>query len=172
MRAVERINEMVKENKWKIYNESDDEKVRKEMSENPDAAPPVILMAMDGVALYPSLEKHETARRIRRFIEKSDVTFEDIDITEALVYLKLNEDTLKKQGSLEQIKGFLPTPKNGRKKFMTHPTVRGPHTARELGETDKNKTDKTMKDKNPWIFKNEPSNHSRNNHESDGNRHH
>ena len=158
MRAVERINEMVKEHKWKIYKESDDEQVRKELSENPDATPPVILMATDGVALYPSLEKHETARRIRRFIEKSEVTFEDIDITEALVYLKLNEDTLEKQGSLEQIKGFLPTPKNGRKKFMTHPTVRGPHTARELDETDKNKTDNTKKDKNPWIFKNEPSN--------------
>ena len=45
MRAVERINEMVKEHKWKIYKESDDEQVRKELSENPDATPPVILMA-------------------------------------------------------------------------------------------------------------------------------
>merc|ERR1711954_33642 len=109
-----------------INRESDDEQVRNELSENPDATPPVILIATEGVALYPSLEKHETARRIRRFIEKSEVTFEDIDITDALVYLKLNEDTLEKQGSLEQIKEFLPTPKNGRKKFMTHPTVRGP----------------------------------------------
>ena len=71
------------------------------------------LMATGGVALYSSLEKHETAKRIRNFIEKSEVTFEDINIIEALVYLELNEDTFAKQCSHEQIKGFLPTPKNG-----------------------------------------------------------
>ena len=31
MRALERFNEMVKDNKWKIYRESDDAKIRKEM---------------------------------------------------------------------------------------------------------------------------------------------
>ena len=101
---------MVKENKWIIYRESDNSRIRKEMMANPNADPPVIMIATDAVALYPSLEKHETAKRIRRFIEKLEVTCEDIDITEALVYLKYNEDTLAKQGSLEQIKGFLPSP--------------------------------------------------------------
>ena len=83
MRAVERVNKMVRENKLKIYSESDDEKVRKENSQNPDAVPPVILMATDGLALYPSLEKHETAKRIQSFIEKLELTFDDI--LEALV---------------------------------------------------------------------------------------
>ena len=64
---------MVKENKWKIYKESEDEEFRKEIEENPEADPPVIMVAKDTVALNPSLEKHETAKRIRRFIEKSEV---------------------------------------------------------------------------------------------------
>ena len=123
---------------------SDNERVRKKISENPKADPPVILMAMDWVALYHSLEKHETAKMIWIFIEKSEVTFEDINILEALVYLQLNKDTLAKQGNLKQIKGFLPTPKNGRKKHMSHPMVKGLHTARELKEADKNKSDKTL----------------------------
>ena len=102
--------------------------MRKNISENPEADPPVIPMATDWVALYPSLDKHETTRRIKKFIEKSEVILEDIDITETLVYLKLNEDTLAKQGSLKEIKEFFPTPKSGKKKFMTHHTVQGPHS--------------------------------------------
>ena len=100
MRAIESINEMVK-NKWKIYNESEDEKFRKEMEENPEKDPPVIMIATDAVALYPSLEKYETASRIRRFIEKSGVDFDDINVSEALVYLKLKEHIFRKQGSLK-----------------------------------------------------------------------
>merc|ERR1711954_25971 len=114
MRAVESINEMVKENKWKIYNESEDEKFRKEMEENPEKDTPIIMVATDAVALYPSLEKFKTASRIRRFIEKSEVNFEDINVSEALVYLKLNEHILKKQDSFKEVRGFLPTPKNGK----------------------------------------------------------
>ena len=40
MRAVERINKMVKKNKWEINKESEDEKFRKEMEENPEKDPP------------------------------------------------------------------------------------------------------------------------------------
>ena len=103
MRTLEDINEMVKENNWKIYKESEDAAFRKYLEENPDANPPIIMIATDAVALYPSLEKYETARRIRRFIEKSKVTFEDVNISEALVYLKLNEPTLRKQSSLNEV---------------------------------------------------------------------
>ena len=46
-------------------------KVRKEMSKNHEADPPAILVATDGVNFYPSLEKHEIAKGIRKFIEKS-----------------------------------------------------------------------------------------------------
>ena len=138
MRAVESINEMVKENKWKIYNESEDEdeKVRKHMEENPEEDPPIIMVATDAVALYPSLEKFETAKRIRQFIEKSEVQFEDINVSEALVYLKLNEHILKKQDSFKEIRGFLPSPKNGKEKHMTHYTVKGPHTILDLKKLD------------------------------------
>ena len=59
---------MVKENRWRIYKESEDKEFRKYMEENPGEDPPIIMVATDAVALYPSLEKHETARRIRRFI--------------------------------------------------------------------------------------------------------
>ena len=51
MRAGERISEMMKENGWKIYSERDDQKARKELSENPERDPPVILMATDRVVL-------------------------------------------------------------------------------------------------------------------------
>ena len=113
-------------------------------------------MAADAVALYPSLEKHETAKKIRHFIEKSDVTFEDINISEALVYLKLNKQTLKHQGSYDKVAGFLPTLKNGKEKHMTHPTVKGPHTAKELKKLDEESTDNTKNNRNPWILKEEP----------------
>ena len=65
MRAVERINEMVKGNKWKLYRESDNAKIRKEIMENPEDDPPIIMMATVAVALYTSLEKDETANEIR-----------------------------------------------------------------------------------------------------------
>ena len=149
---------MAKKNKWKIYKESKYEKFRKEMEENPDEDSPVIMIAMDAVALYPSLEKHETAKRIRCFKEKSGANFEDINISEALVYLKLNEHILKKKGSLKEVRGFLPTPKNGQEKHMTHPTVKGPHTASELKKLDEESTDKKKNDRNPWLLKEEPKN--------------
>ena len=53
---------MVKENKWTIYKESDNARIRKEMIENPNADPPVIMIAIVAVALYPSLKKHGTAK--------------------------------------------------------------------------------------------------------------
>ena len=62
MRAMERINKMVKETKWTIYKESDNARIRKEMIENPNADPPVIMIAIVAVALYPSLKKHGTAK--------------------------------------------------------------------------------------------------------------
>ena len=101
MRTVEDINEMVKENSWKIYNES-------------------------------------------------------IDVSEALVYLKLNEHILRKQGSLNEVRGFLPVPRNGKEKHMTHPRVKGPHNAKELKILDEDSTDIKKKDWNPWILKYEP----------------
>merc|ERR1711954_633039 len=136
MRTLEDINKMVKENNWKIYKESEDAAFRKYLEENPDADPPIIMVATDAVALYPSLEKHETARRIRRFIEKSKVTFKDINVSEALVYLKLNEHTLRKQGNLNEVRGFLPIPKNGKEKHITHYTGKGPHTVSDLKKLD------------------------------------
>ena len=117
---------MGKENNWKVYKESEDEKFRKEMSVNPDKDPPVIMSATDAVALYPSLEKHKTAKRIRCFIEKSGVNFDDINASKNLVYLKLNKQIL-----------FFPTPKIGKEKHMSHSTVKGPHTASELKKLKK-----------------------------------
>ena len=128
------------------------------MEENPEKDPPIIMVATDAVALYPSLEKYETASRIRRFIEKSEVNFEDINVSEALVYLKLNEHILKKQDSFKEVRGFLPTQKNGKEKHITHPTVKGPHTASELKKLDEGNTDKKKKDRILWLLKEEPKN--------------
>merc|ERR1711954_178338 len=86
MRALERMNDMVRENEWKIYRESNNERIRKEMNDNPNAEPPVIMIAEDTLALYPFLEKHETPKPIRCFIEKCEVQYDDINISE------VNED--------------------------------------------------------------------------------
>ena len=50
----------------------------------PTKTTPVIMIATDAVALYPSSEKHKTVNRIRRFIDKSGVNFDDINVLEAL----------------------------------------------------------------------------------------
>ena len=75
---------------------------------------------------------------------------------EALVYLKLNEQILRKQGSLNKERGFLPTPRNGKEKHMTHHTVKGPHTARELKKLDEESTDKKKNYRNPWTNQKTP----------------
>ena len=79
-------------------------------------------------------------------------------MSEALVYLKLNKHILKKQDSFKEVRGFLSTPKNGKEKHMTHPTVKGPHTATELKKLDEESTDIKKNDRNPWILKEEPKN--------------
>ena len=48
------------------------------------------------------------------------VKFEDINVSEALVYFKLIKHILRKQYSLKEVRGFLQTPKNGKRKHMTH----------------------------------------------------
>ena len=84
---------------------------------------------------------------------------EDINISDALVYLKLNEHTLKRQGSNKEVAGFLPTPKNGKEKHMSHPTMKGPHTASELKKLSDESTHKTKNDRKSWILKEEPKSH-------------
>ena len=96
LRMIMRINDMVLRKGWKIYDEAKDREVRKMMEENPDSDPPVILIATDGVALYPSLNRYETARHVRQFVEKSNATFKNVDIKEALAYLAINKDILVK----------------------------------------------------------------------------
>ena len=84
------------------------------------------------------------------------MNFEDIDVSEALVYLKLNEHILRKQGSQKEVRGFLPVPRNGKEKHMTHPTVKGTNTTKELKKLDEDSTDNKKNDRNPWILKSEP----------------
>ena len=55
MQAVEDINKMVKENRWRIHKESEDKEFRKYMEENPGEDLPIIMVANDAVALYLSL---------------------------------------------------------------------------------------------------------------------
>ena len=84
------------------------------------------------------------------------MNFEDINISDALVYLKLNEHTLKRQGSNKEVAGFPPTPKNGKEKHMPHPTAKGPHTTLELKKLYEESTDETKNYRNLWILKEEP----------------
>ena len=72
--------------------------------------------------------------------------------------MKLNEHILKKQDSFKEVRGFLPTPKNGKEKHMTHYTVKGPHTASDLKKLDDESTYKRKNNRNPWILKEEPKN--------------
>ena len=45
--------------------------------------------------------------------------------------------------------GLLPTPKNGKEKHMSHPTVKKLHTTLKLKKLDDESIDKTKNDRNP-----------------------
>ena len=74
-------------------------------------------------------------------IEKGELNFKDISISEVLLYIKLNEEYLDR-GYLEKLEEFLPSRKRtGRSTQMTEPRVRRPRRfgswvrSRNIGST-------------------------------------
>ena len=107
-RNIQILNDMINETGLQVYTKECDSEIRKEMKENPEKHSPICLIATDNKALYPSLERRETTKIIRNMIEKTEINIENIDLDEILVYLKINENELRVQGSLNEIAPFLP----------------------------------------------------------------
>ena len=80
-----------------------------------------VLLGSDVVSMFPSLEPNMTAEAIRAQIEKSRVSWDNIDIKTLMLYIKLNEEKVPNSKVLNSIKRFLPIrkPKSRRGKKPT-----------------------------------------------------
>ena len=63
----------------------------------------VQMIASDVVALFPIMEAGETARVCAEMVETSELEFEDLDLQEMLLYIKLNADRATNIGSLQSL---------------------------------------------------------------------
>ena len=63
------------------------------------------MVATDVVALFPSLGINETARICGQMAQVSDLEVENLDYTEMLLYLRLNQEMA---GELGHLVNFLP----------------------------------------------------------------
>ena len=52
----------------------------------------VTMIASDVVALFPSMQVNNTARICGKMVRKTELSIEDLDVTEMLLYLRLNQD--------------------------------------------------------------------------------
>ena len=90
------------------------------------------LMATDVEALFPSLNAQEASRICKEVIQKSNVMFEGVELSEALLYIALNKDGLEPK-DLELLKPYIPTRKSfGRNSpTMKNALVKGPRLISE-----------------------------------------
>ena len=105
-----------------------------------------MMVATDVVALFPSLGIDETARVCGLMAETSDLEIENIDYTEMLLYLRLNQDLAGDMGTLAN---FLPVRrhKGGGGPTMRCDQVKGPWHQEDLD-----------REKLQWIHKPPPRN--------------
>ena len=114
-------------------------KLRRREQVTPETQEPgdLCLIATDVEALFPSLEAGESGRICKEVIENGDLDFEEIDLPEALLYLRMNRTLLDKQ-DLEQLEDYLPVRKfqGGKEPGMTGGRVRGPNKVGQVQEKD------------------------------------
>ena len=79
------------------------------------------LIGTDVKSMFPSLTPDRTADAIRSQVEKSKITWENIDMKTLMLYIKLNEDKVKNTKILNSIKRYLPIrkPRSNRGKKPT-----------------------------------------------------
>ena len=87
----------------------------------------VQMIASDVVALFPIMEAGETARVCAEMVETSELEFEDLDLQEMLLYIKLNADRATNIGSLQSLlprrakmRGGHPTMRNRQVRAPSH----------------------------------------------------
>ena len=137
---LHRLNGTLRTEKFQLYNP---ECVEHVSGANRDT---VIMVATDVVALFPSLGIDETARICGQVAEASNLEIDNVDYTEMLLYLRLNED---KAGDLGFLVNFLPTRKSkgGGGPTMRSEQIKGPWHQEDI-----------EKEKLQWIHKPPPRN--------------
>ena len=71
--------------------------------------------------MFPSLSPDRTAECVRNQVEKSTITWDNIDVKTLTLYIKLNEGMVKNKNILNSIRRYLPIrkPKSNRGKKPT-----------------------------------------------------
>ena len=91
----------------------------------------VMMVASDVVALFPSMDPRETGRICGEMVELSEISFENLDYTEMLLYIQLNRE---KVASLKGVEPFLPRRRKqgGKAPGMSNDQVKGPWHQNEV----------------------------------------
>ena len=101
---------------------------------------PLTIVGSDVEALFPSLEKGESAKICKEMVTNSTLEFRNIDVQEMLLYIRLN---MEHATDLGVVRSFLPqrAKKFGKDPGMTSPLVR---SAKKLEDTK-------GKDDQQWV---------------------
>ena len=92
------------------------------------------MVATDVSSLFPSMNAVEAGRACKERIQDSDMEFEDVELVEMLLYIKLNQDKVL---NTQKLRPWLP---KRRRKDGIEPTIkfrqiRGPRKLEELSES-------------------------------------
>ena len=64
------------------------------------------MVASDVVALFPSMKVKNTAKICAEMVKQTELEFEDLDICEMLLYIRMNQE---KVSNLQEVEPWLPT---------------------------------------------------------------
>ena len=120
---LHKLNSVIKEKELVIYDPENPEHVHGD-------TPTITMLASDVSALFPSMNKEETARVCAVMIEKSDLMIEEVDYTEILLYLRMNQNKV----DLGDLENLLPVRryKGGNAPGMKNSQIKGPHKQTEI----------------------------------------
>ena len=74
------------------------------------------MLGTDVVSMFPSLSPDRTADSVRSQVEKSSISWENIDVKTLVLYIKLNEDQISNKKILNSIRRYLPVRKQKSKR--------------------------------------------------------
>ena len=89
--------------------------------------PTISMIASDVVALFPSMKVKTTARICAEMIVQSETDFQELDLQEMLLYIRMNQDMVS---DLRQVQPYLPQRRKKGGKCapgMTNTQIEGPH---------------------------------------------
>ena len=124
LHRLHNLNQVIKDNDLIIYDPGNPLHTHGDIES-------IMMISSDVCALFPSMNRDETARVCSQMMEKSTLEVQNIDYREMLLYLRLNEDKVTNMGNLVNL---LPVRKfeKGRKPGMTNEWITGPHKQSEI----------------------------------------